>query len=154
MTEVVIRLPAKLKEVFRGRADVRGAYGGRGSAKTRSFALMCAYQGMRYGQAGVKGQILCARQYMNSLDESSLEEVKRVIEDEPPLGAYYDVGEKYIKSRDGRISFAFAGLDRSINSVKSKGRILVCWVDEAEPVTDSARTRRSRNASAIPTTLW
>src|SRR5574337_361287 len=138
MTEVVIRLPAKLKEVFRGRADVRGAYGGRGSAKTRSFALMCAYQGMRYGQAGIKGQILCARQYMNSLDESSLEEVKRVIEDEPPLAAYYDVGEKYIKSRDGRISFAFAGLDRSINSVKSKGRILVCWVDEAEPVTDSA----------------
>lgn len=75
---------------------------------------------------------------MNSLDDSSLEEVKRAIEDEPWLADYYDLGEKYIKSRDGRISFTFAGLDRSIGSIKSKGRILLCWVDEAEPVTDHA----------------
>lgn len=75
---------------------------------------------------------------MNSLDDSSLEEVKRAIEDEPWLAEYYDLGEKYIKSRDGRISFTFAGLDRSIGSIKSKGRILLCWVDEAEPVTDHA----------------
>ena len=34
----------------------------------------------------------------------------------------------------------FAGLDRNIASIKSKGRILVCWVDEAEPVTDYAWT--------------
>ena len=138
MTEVEIRLPEKLIPVFQGRADVRGAYGGRGSAKTRSFAKMAAFMGMRYGQASVSGQILCARQFMNSLDDSSLEEVKRAIQDEPALAAYYDVGEKYVKSRDGRISFAFAGLDRNIGSIKSKGRILLCWVDEAEPVTDSA----------------
>jgi len=75
---------------------------------------------------------------MNSLEDSSLEECKRAIADEPFLSAYYEVGDKYIKSRDGRISFAFAGLDRNISSIKSKGRILVCWVDEAEPVTDEA----------------
>jgi phage terminase large subunit len=138
MTEVEIRLPPKLRPVFIGRADVRGAHGGRGSAKTRSFAKMAAVQGMRYGQAGIAGQILCARQFMNSLDDSSLEEVKRAIEDEPFLADYYVVGEKQIKSRDGRISFAFAGLDRNIASIKSKGRVLLCWVDEAEPVTDEA----------------
>lgn len=138
MTEAVIRLPPKLIPVFQGRADVRWSKGGRGSAKTRSFAKMAAFNGMRYGQAGISGQLLCARQYMNSLDDSSLEEVKRAIEDEPLLSAYYDVGEKYVKSRDGRIWFSFAGLDRSIASIKSKGRILICWVDEAEPVADSA----------------
>jgi len=138
MTEVTIRIPPKLIPVFQGRADVRGAYGGRGSGKTRSFAKMAAFYGMRYGQGGVTGQILCARKFMNSLEDSSLEEVKRAIEDEPELCAYYDVGEKYIKSSDGRISFSFAGLDRSIASIKSKGRILLCWVDEAEPVSDSA----------------
>ena len=138
MSELEIRIPPKLIPVFRGRADVRGAFGGRGSAKTRSFAKMAAVMGMRYGQAGVTGQILCARQFMNSLDDSSLEEVKRAIEDEPALAAFYDVGEKYVKSRDGRIWFSFAGLDRSIDSVKSKGRILICWVDEAQPVTDAA----------------
>lgn len=138
MTEVTIRLPPKLRPVFLGRADVRGAYGGRGSAKTRSFAKMAAVQGMRYGQAGIKGQILCARQYMNSLDDSSLEEVKRAIEDEPALSAYWEIGQKYVRSWDGAVWFSFAGLDRSIGSIKSKGRILLCWVDEAEPVTDEA----------------
>ena len=75
---------------------------------------------------------------MNSLDESSLEECKRSIEYDPVLSKYYDVGDKYIKSHDGRITFSFAGLDRNIGSIKSKGRILICWVDEAEPVTDDA----------------
>jgi phage terminase large subunit len=140
VTEAEIALPEKLIPVFHGEADVRGSYGGRGSAKTRSFAKMAAVWGMRFGQAGMSGIILCARQFMNSLDDSSLEEVKRSIEEEPSLSAYYEVGEKFIKSRDGRISFAFAGLDRNIASVKSKGRILLCWVDEAEPVTDLAWT--------------
>jgi phage terminase large subunit len=133
-----VELPDKLIPVFEGPADVRGAYGGRGSAKTRSFAKMAAVRGLMYGKAGVTGQLLCARQYMNSLEDSSLEEVKRAIEDEPFLAAYYEIGEKYVRSRDGRIWFSFAGLDRSIESIKSKGRILLCWVDEAEPVTDSA----------------
>ena len=80
-SEVVIRIPRVLHEVFRGRADVRGAHGGRGSGKTRSFAKMAAFNGLRFGQAGVSGQIVCARQFMNSLADSSLEEVKRAIED-------------------------------------------------------------------------
>jgi phage terminase large subunit len=135
-----IPLPEKLIPVFQGEADVRGAYGGRGSAKTRSFAAMVGVWGMRFGMAGISGILLCARQFMNSLDDSSLEECKRAIEDDEVLSAYYEVGDKYIKSRDGRISFAFAGLDRNIASIKSKGRILLCWVDEAEPVTDEAWT--------------
>jgi phage terminase large subunit len=137
---VQVALPPKLKPLFIGPADVRGAYGGRGSAKTRSFAKMAAVRGYMYGNQGISGIILCARQYMNSLDDSSLEEVKRAIEEEPFLAEYYDIGEKYICSKDGRIAFAFAGLDRSLNSIKSKGRILLCWVDEAEPVTGEAWT--------------
>lgn len=138
MTAVQVKLPPKLRPLFIGPADVRGAYGGRGSAKTRSFAKMAAVRGYMFGQQGVTGILLCARQYMNSLEDSSLEEVKRAIEDEPFLADYYEVGEKYVSSRDGRINFAFAGLDRSLASIKSKGRILLCWVDEAEPVTAEA----------------
>jgi phage terminase large subunit len=140
MTTAQIALPNKLIPVFQGVADVRGAYGGRGSAKTRSFAKMVAVKGYIFGMANIQGQLLCTRQYMNSLEDSSLEECKRAIEDEPFLAAYYEIGDKYIKSRDGRIVFTFAGLDRNIGSIKSKGRILLCWVDEAEPVTDHAFT--------------
>lgn len=138
MTAVQVALPNKLKPVFLGPADVRGAYGGRGSGKTRSFAKMAAVRGYIYGMQGVSGIILCARQFMNSLADSSLEEVKRAIEEEPFLTDYYEVGEKFIRSHDGRIDFAFAGLEKSIDAIKSKGRILICWVDEAEPVTGEA----------------
>lgn len=101
---------------------------------------MAATVGYRFGREGISGIILCGRQFMNSLDDSSLDECKRAIESEPFLADYYEVGDKYIKSTDGRISFAFAGLDRNISSLKSKSRILLCWVDEAEPVTDDAWT--------------
>ena len=138
MTTAQIAIPEKLIELFAGDADVRAAHGGRGSGKTRSFATMAAIKGYQHGMAGTSGIILCARQFMNSLEDSSLEEVKRAIEDVPWLAAYYDIGAKYIKSKDGRISFAFAGLDRNIGSIKSKGRLLLCWVDEAEPVTEGA----------------
>jgi phage terminase large subunit len=138
LATIQVKIPKKLIPVFAGEADVRGSYGGRGSGKTRSFAKMAALKGYIYGQAGISGLILCARQFMNSLEDSSLAECKRAIEDEPFLAAYYEIGEKYIRSKDGRIHFSFSGLDRNISSVKSKGRILLCWVDEAEPVTESA----------------
>lgn len=138
MTAHQVAVIPKLVDVFTGPADVRGSYGGRGSGKTRSFAGMIAAFGMAFGMGGVSGQLLCARQFMNSLDDSSLEECKRAIQEDSVLSAYYDVGDKYIKSRDGRVWFSFAGLDRNIASIKSKGRILICWVDEAEPVTDEA----------------
>lgn len=140
MATARIKLPKKLRPVFSGRADVRWAKGGRGSGKTRSFAKMIAVRGYIYGMQGITGQLVCGRQFMNSLADSSLEECKRAIEDEPFLRAYYEIGETYIKSRDGRIWFTFVGLDRNIASIKSKGRILILWVDEAEPVVDYAWT--------------
>lgn len=138
MTTAKIELPPKLIPVFAGIADVRGAYGGRGSAKTRSFAKMAAIRAFIWDQAGREGQILCCRQFMNSLSDSSLEEIKAAIRSEPWLEDAFDIGEKYVRTKSGRIYFTFAGLDRNIDSVKSKARILLCWVDEAEPVTDDA----------------
>ena len=80
MTTVQVAMPPCLIPVFDGRADIRGAWGGRGSGKTRTFAKMAAVQGYINGNAGTSGIILCARQFMNSLEDSSLEEVKRAIE--------------------------------------------------------------------------
>lgn len=140
MTAVQVSLPPKLIPVFDGEADVRWSCGGRGSGKTRSFAKMVAVRGYMFGNMGITGQLVCGRQFMNSLEDSSLEECKRAIEEEPFLAAYYEVGEKYIKSRDGRVWFTFVGLDRNVASIKSKGRILILWVDEAEPVAETAWT--------------
>ncbi|UNY40258.1 terminase large subunit [Paracoccus phage vB_PmaP_KLEP18-1] len=133
-----IELPPKLIPVFQGDARYRVAYGGRGSGKTRAFALMTAVHGYRCGMAGQEGQILCAREFMNSLDESSLEEIKSAIRSVPWLLDYYEIGEKFIRSRDGRVKYTFAGLRHNIDSIKSKARILLCWIDEAETVSEEA----------------
>jgi phage terminase large subunit len=133
-----IELPPKLVNLFDGEARYRVAFGGRGSGKTRSFALMSAVYGYRWGMSGKQGQILCAREHLNSLDESSLEEVKSAIRSVDWLDAYYEIGEKYIRSRDGRVSYVFAGLRRNLDSIKSKARVILAWVDEAENVSEAA----------------
>jgi len=117
-----IKVPPKLKPIFTGEARYRIAFGGRGSGKTRTFALMTAIRGYEWGIEGKSGQILCGREFMNSLEDSSLEEIKTAIRSVPWLEAYYEVGEKFIRSRDGRISYTFVGLRRSLDAIKSKAR--------------------------------
>ncbi len=138
MATAKVKLPPKLVPVFQGEARYRGSYGGRGSGKTRSFALMSAVRGFMFGMSGQEGQILCTREHLNSLDESSLEEIKAAIRSYDFLKDYYEIGEKYIRSRDGRIRYTFAGLRHNLDSIKSKSRILLNWTDEAEPVTEQA----------------
>lgn len=135
---VEVQLPPKLIPVFLGKARYRGAYGGRGSAKTRSFAKMTAIHAHRAAQAGKTGIILCVRQFMNSLAESSMAEVKAAIESEEWLRPYFDIGETYIRTICGKVEFAFVGLARNLDSIKSKALILLCWADEAEAIIEDA----------------
>jgi phage terminase large subunit len=138
MSEVQIRIPPKLVPVFEGEARYRGAFGGRGGGRTRTFATMAAIYGYRAGMAGNVGQILCAREHLNSLASSSLPEVKAAIAAQPFLAAYYEVGDNFVRSRDKRINFTFAGLRHNLDSIKSTARVLLAWVDEAESVPDVA----------------
>lgn len=154
MTAVRIQIPDKLVPVFQGEADIRGSYGGRGSAKTRTFAKMAAVRAYMWDQEGRTGIILCLRQFMNSLEESSLDEIKEAIRSEPWLAEHFDIGEKYIRTKSGRINFSFKGLARNLNSLKSTSRILLAWVDEAEPVTDEAWTKLLPTLREEDSELW
>jgi phage terminase large subunit len=134
-----VEIPPKLIPVFTGSADVRGAYGGRGSGKTMTFAKMTAIRAYMWDQAGREGVIVCGREFLNSIDDSSMAEVKAAIESEPWLRDHFDIGEKYIRTKSKRISYKFSGMDkRTILSLKSKAKILLLWADEAEPITDKA----------------
>ena len=154
MSAIDIRIPDKLVPVFEGEADTRGAHGGRGSAKTRTFAKMTAVRAHMWDQAGRTGLILCARQFMNSLDDSSLEEIKTAIREEEWLEPHFDIGEKYIRTKSGRISYTFAGLDRNIASIKGKSRLLLAWVEEAEPVTEDAWAKLEPTLREEDSELW
>lgn len=134
-----IEIPPKLIPVFAPpHKRYRVAYGGRGSGKTYTFAKMLAIKGYMLAEEGKSGTLLCAREFMNSLAESSMEEIKHAIKSEAWLDDYYEVGEKFIRTKNGLIDFAFAGLRHNLDSIKSKAKILIAWVDEAETVSDIA----------------
>jgi phage terminase large subunit len=149
-----IELPAKLVDVFLGEADYRGAWGGRGSGKTRGFAKMSAVRAFQLATAGEEGIVVCGREFMNSLDESSMAEVKAAILSEPWLARHFDIGEKYIRTLDRRIEYDFIGLNRNLDSIKSKARILLLWVDEAEPVTETAWSKAINTVREEGAEVW
>lgn len=154
MTTARVRIPPKLVPVFLGEARYRGAYGGRGSAKTRTFAKMTAVRGYQWSQAGEEGIIVCGREFMNSLDESSMAEIKAAIRSEPWLNAHYDIGEKYIRTKDRRIEYDFIGLHQNLDSIKSKARIKLLWVDEGEPVSETAWEKAIPSVREHDSEVW
>ena len=139
MTSANVSIIPKLIPVFsKKNVMYRCAWGGRGSGKTRTFAVMAAIRGYMYAEQGISGVILCGREFMNTLADSSMEEIKQAIKEVPFLNDYYDLGESYIRSKNKMIDFIFSGLRHNLDSIKSKARILLCWVDEAESVSQAA----------------
>lgn len=152
---VQLPIPAKLAPLFTAvNKRYRCSHGGRGSAKTRTFALMTAvkaYQSMMNGESGV---VLCAREFMNSLEESSMQEVKQAILSVPWLAPNFDIGEKYIRTIDKSVNYVFCGLRHNLDSIKSKARILLCWVDEAESVSEIAWQKLSPTVREEGSEIW
>lgn len=144
MTTARIEIVPKLIPMFTvpyGAVDYRCAHGGRGSGKTMTFAKMLCVQAMSFAVQGQSGVALCGREFMNSLDDSTLAEIKAAIASEPELlQPWFDVGEKYVRTKGlpGRVDFLFVGLRHNLDSLKSKARVLITWIDEAENVSEVA----------------
>ena len=127
-TPLKVQLPSKLRWVFTGPARYRGAYGGRGSAKSRSFAAMLLVDGMRE-----PGPILCARELQASLKDSVHAELCGLVDD-LGLGGVYEYGREYLRTVPGffpggaQTEFVYSGLRHNSQSIKSKSRFRRCWV--------------------------
>lgn len=154
MATARIELPPKLVDVFTGPARYRGAYGGRGSGKTRSFALMTAVRAYGFAMEGRTGAILCGREFMASLSDSSMEEIKLSIRSQPWLDAFFEIGETFIRSRCGRVWYTFTGLRYNLDSIKGKAPILLAWVDEAENVSDIAWNKLGPTVREPGSEIW
>lgn len=128
----------KITRNFAKQARTRVFKGGRGSGKTRGLALRSGLRVYQLAEMGVEGVFLASREHLNSLDESSMEEIKAAIRSIDWLADYFDIGEKYIRTKNRRISYAFAGLRHNLDSIKSKARIIGNWTDEAENVSEVA----------------
>ncbi len=127
-----IQIPPKLIPVFGKKYRYRGAYGGRGSGKSFNFAKMLAVRGY---QQPLK--ILCARELQNSIKDSVHHEIVSAIESEPWLAANYEWGESFIRGANGT-TFIFKGLRHNAREIKSTSGVDICWVEEAEVVSETS----------------
>lgn len=135
MSTATIELPPKLVPLFapaRGELRYRCAKGGRGSGKSFTFALMAAVWG--YAEPL---RILCTRDLQISIKESMHAELRNAIESIPWLQDHYEVGESYIRGKNGT-EFLFRGLRHNISAIKSMAQIDLCIVEEAEDVPDAS----------------
>ena len=108
----------------------RAAWGGRGSGKSYSFALMA----LVFGYAEPL-RILATRELQISIKESFHAELSNAAKSTPWLRAHYDVGESYLRGRNGT-EFIFRGLRHNMSSIRSMAQIDLCIVEEAEDVPE------------------
>lgn len=151
MTTTKIRIAPKLLPVFtpkRGSLRYRGAYGGRGSGKSFTFAKMAAIWG--YVEPL---RILCARELQVSIKDSMHAEIKNAIRSEPWLAAGYDVGENYIRGHNGT-EFIFKGLRHNMSSIKSMAQIDLCIVEEAEDTPEYSWLELEPTIRAPKSEIW
>lgn len=151
MTRATIKLPPKLVPLFalpRGSVRYRGAYGGRGSAKSMSFAMMAAVFGYREPL-----RILCGRELQVSVKNSFHAELKNAIASEPWLADWYDVGENYLRGPNGT-EFIFAGFRHNMSSIKSMAQIDICIVEEAEDVPEASWLELEPTIRAARSEIW
>lgn len=130
MSQVNAQFPVKLQCLFKP-ARYKILHGGRGSGKSwgvaRALLILAAQKPMR---------ILCTREVQNSI----LESVHKLLSDqisELGLSSFYEIQKTTIKGANGS-QFIFEGLRTNINSIKSMEGIDVCWVEEAEKVTEAS----------------
>jgi len=152
VTTARVEIPPKLVPMFsqpRGAYRYRGAYGGRGSAKSFTFAKMAAIWG--YAE---KLRILCTRDIQDSIKESFHAELKNAIASEPWLAAAYDVGIDYLRCKTSGTEFLFKGLRHGISSIKSTAGINLCIVEEAEDVPEYSWEALEPTIRAPKSEIW
>lgn len=135
MTKATIDLPPKLVPIYapqRGTVQYRATYGGRGSAKSFSAALMAAIWG--YAEPL---RILCTRELQVSIRESFHAELKAAIASVPWLANHYDVGVDYLRGSNGT-EFIFRGLRHNVGSIKSLAKIDLTICEEAEDIPEES----------------
>jgi len=126
-------MPEPAQRVISATARYKVLEGGRGSGKSYSFADTAVARG-----AHEKLRILCTRETQNSIRDS----VHRLLSDRIHTLGYdnfYVIQKDAIYSRSGS-EFLFKGLHHNISEIKSTEGIDICWVEEAEKVSEDSWT--------------
>jgi len=103
----------------------KALHGGRGSAKSWSVATYLPIKACQQEK-----RIVCARQFQNSIRDSSKELVEKRIQ-ALGLAPQFDITDRYIIHKGTNSRFIFIGLERNIESIRSLEGADIVWVEEA-----------------------
>lgn len=124
--------PEKLQPIFEPHR-YKVLHGGRGGAKSwnvaRALLIMAFQRPLR---------VLCAREFQNSIKESVHQLLKNQIE---LLGfaPWFKVTDTEIKGgMHKRSEFIFSGIRNNPTKIKSMEGVNICWVEEAETVSEES----------------
>lgn len=130
--QVLVQIPIEFKELFNPKWRNLVYYGGRGSTKSHSVAralLLLARQSQL--------RVLCTREFQNSIDDSSMQLLKDIIN----LYNFHDyayTNTEIINKITGS-NFIFKGLRKGTSqSVKSLEGVDKVWVEEAQSITEES----------------
>lgn len=122
---------AKIRKLIQSRKRYKIAVGGRGSGKSYGVADVMVHRAIAEPDA----LFLCTRDTQNSLSDSALAIMKRVIHDRG-LDPFFEQTRHGLKCLNGSY-FIFRGLQHP-DRIKSLDGIKYCWVEEAQKVTQEA----------------
>ena len=131
MEKTKIQIPKEFEELRNPQWRNIAFWGGRSSGKSRNAASTALILGREK-----KLRILCTRQIQNTIRDS----VHKLLKD--LINKYelndYKVTDDAIINQITDTEFIFKGLLRNIQEVKSLEGVDICWVEEAQTVTDES----------------
>ena len=107
------------------------AYGGRGSGKSFAFTDALILKAL-----SKKIRVLCAREFQNSISDSVHRLLAKRIE-ELGFSRYFTIQRDTITSFNGS-EFTFKGLRHNSESIKSTAGINICWIEEAQTISQES----------------
>lgn len=128
---IQITYPDKFYPIVNRKARRKIAKGGRGSAKSRSFAKLAVVRASKE-----KLRILCCRELQSSIKESVHKLLCETIH-ELGLDRFFRITDTSIKSWTGS-EFIFKGLRNNYNEIKSLEGIDIAWLEEGEGVSQQS----------------
>lgn len=82
-------------------------------------------------------RILCCRELQNSIKDSVLQLLKEQVE-MCGLSEYFESGVNYLKCKTTGSEFLFKGLRANSQEIKSTEGVGICWVEEAQGVSEDS----------------